>query len=107
MLIQFSVENYLSIKKEIGLSMLASKDNEHEEALIEDRGKRYLKSSVIYGANASGKSNVLNAFWFMVNYVLTSHENSCIRALSVFLLNLTSSPQASRLDLRLSLLLKV
>lgn len=74
MLIKFSVENYLSIKKEIILSMLVSKDNEHEEALIEDRGKRYLKSSVIYGANASGKSNVLNAFWFMVNYVLTSHE---------------------------------
>ncbi len=74
MLIQFSMENYLSIKKEIVLSMLASKDNEHEEALIEDKGKRYLKSSVIYGANASGKSNVLNAFWFMVNYVLTSHE---------------------------------
>lgn len=74
MLIKFSVENYLSIKKEIVLSMLASKDNEHEEALIEDKGKRYLKSSVIYGANASGKSNVLNAFWFMVNYVLTSHE---------------------------------
>ena len=74
MLIKFSVENYLSIKKEIILSMLASKDNEHEETLIEDRGKRYLKSSVIYGANASGKSNVLNAFWFMVNYVLTSHE---------------------------------
>lgn len=73
-LIQFSVENYLSIKKEIDLSMLASKDNEHEEALIEDRGKRYLKSTVIFGANASGKSNVLNAFWFMVNYVLTSHE---------------------------------
>ena len=36
--------------------------------------KSYLKSAVIYGANASGKSNVLNAFWFMVNYVLTSHN---------------------------------
>lgn len=50
--------------------MLASKDNEHEEDLVEDKGKQYLKTSVIYGANASGKTNVLNAFWFMVNYVL-------------------------------------
>lgn len=50
MLIQFSVENYLSIKKEIVLSMLAGKDNEHEEALIDDRGKRYLKFSVPNGA---------------------------------------------------------
>ena len=87
--------------------MLASKDNEHEEALIEDRGKRYLKSSVIYGANASGKSNVLNAFLFMVNYVLTSHEKQLHKSIERILLNLTSLPQASRLDLRLSLLLKV
>ena len=74
MLIQFSVENYLSIKDKVVLSLLASKDTEHSEHLIIDGNKNYLKSSVIYGANASGKSNVLNAFWFMVNYVLTSHN---------------------------------
>ncbi len=74
MLIQFSVENYLSIKDKIVLSMLAGKDSEHSEYLISDTNKNYLKSAVIYGANASGKSNVLNAFWFMVNYVLTSHN---------------------------------
>lgn len=74
MLIQFSVENYLSIKDKVVLSMLASKDNEHPEHLVVDGSNRYLKSTVIYGANASGKSNVLNAFWFMVNYVLTSHN---------------------------------
>ena len=74
MLIQFSVENYLSIKDKVVLSLLASKDTEHSEHLIIDGNKNYLKSSVIYGANASGKSIVLNAFWFMVNYVLTSHN---------------------------------
>ena len=74
MLIQFSVENYLSIKDKVVLSLLASKDTEHSEHLIIGGNKNYLKSSVIYGANASGKSNVLNAFWFMVNYVLTSHN---------------------------------
>ena len=74
MLIQFSVENYLSIKDKVVLSLLSSRDNEHPEHLIADGNKNYLKSAVIYGANASGKSNVLNAFWFMVNYVLTSHN---------------------------------
>lgn len=74
MLIQFSVENYLSIKDKVVLSMLASKDNEHPEHLVVDGSNRYLKSTVIYGANASGKSNVLNTFWFMVNYILTSHN---------------------------------
>lgn len=75
MLIQFSAENFLSIKEKIVLSMLASNDSELPEHLL-PMGKKEscLKSAVIYGANASGKSNVLNAFWFMVNYVLTSHE---------------------------------
>ena len=66
MLIQFSAENYLSIKDKVVLSLLASKDNEHPEHLIMDANKRHLKSAVIYGANASGKSNVLNAFWFKI-----------------------------------------
>ncbi len=75
MLIQFSAENYLSIKDRVTLSLLASNDKEHMEHVITTSKKDgYLKSAVIYGANASGKSNILNAFWFMVNYVLNSHE---------------------------------
>lgn len=81
MLIQFSVENYLSIKDKVVLSLLASRDNEHPEHLILDGNKNYLKTAVIYGANASGKSNVLNAFWFMVNYVLTSHNQQVHKAI--------------------------
>lgn len=75
MLIQFSAENFLSIKEKVTLSMLASNDSEHSGHMI-PAGKKEscLKTAVIYGANASGKSNVLNAFWFMVNYVLNSHE---------------------------------
>ena len=74
-LIQFKVANYRSIKNKVTLSMLASKDPEHDEHLIDVGTKdKYLKSSIIYGANASGKSNVLLAFYFMVDYVLTSHE---------------------------------
>jgi len=81
MLIQFRVENFLSIKDSVVLSLLASKDNEHSEHLIVNGSKRYLKSAVIYGANASGKSNVLHAFWFMVNYVLTSHNQQLHKAI--------------------------
>lgn len=75
MLIQFKAVNHRSIKNEATLSMLASKDSDHDEHLI-DAGTtdKYLKSSIIYGANGSGKSNLLHAFYFMVNYVLTSHE---------------------------------
>ena len=63
-LIQFKVANYRSIKNKVTLSMLASKDPEHDEHLIDVGTKdKYLKSSIIYGANASGKSNVLLAFY--------------------------------------------
>ena len=75
MLIQFSVENYLSFKNKAVFSMLASKDTEHPEAIGDVGGKdRFLKAGAIYGANASGKSNLLNAMWFMVSYVLNSHQ---------------------------------
>lgn len=75
MLIQFSFENFRSIKNQVTLSMLASADKEHlENTQNIDEKDNYLKTAIIYGANASGKSNVLSAFYFMVNYVLTSHE---------------------------------
>ena len=75
MLIQFSVENFLSIKNTVTLSMLADTGKEHPECIITGPKKEnYLKSSIIYGANASGKSNVLNALWYMIHFVLNSHE---------------------------------
>ena len=75
MLIQFSVDNYMSIKDKVTFSMLAGVDKEHPSHLVEIGDKKNcVKATVLYGANASGKSNVLNAFWFMVNFVLTSHE---------------------------------
>ena len=98
MLIQFSVENYLSIKDKVVLSLLASRDTEHPEHLILDGSKNYLKSAVIYGANASGKSNVLNAFWFMTNYV----TSRCIKALNALRSNLIRKHQHAPAALKLS-----
>lgn len=72
MLIEFSVENYRSIKDEISFSFIASSDNSLEDNIIKlskminANGKPILndkddilKSSVIYGPNASGKSNII------------------------------------------------
>ena len=65
MLIQFSVENYRSFKDKVVFSMLASKDDEHPESVVSFGEKdKFLKSCVVYGANASGKSNLLSALWF-------------------------------------------
>lgn len=68
MLIQFSVDNYRSIKDKIIFSMMtASKD---KERCFKIRNYELLNSAVIYGANASGKSNILSAMAFMRRVVL-------------------------------------
>lgn len=77
MLVEFSVENFLSIKDKITLSMLASKDSTYDYHLIPStplRQKPLLKTTAIYGANASGKSNLLKAVFFFKNFILNSHK---------------------------------
>jgi len=79
MLVEFSVENFLSIKEKVTLSMLASKGKENPDNLIELtdvptlKGEKLLKSAAIYGANASGKSNFLKSLKFFLDFVRKSH----------------------------------
>lgn len=81
MLIEFSVENYLCFKDRVTLSMVASAGNEHEENLITIPGRKekLLKSCVIYGHNASGKSNLLKAMEFMRNLIMTSSKETQVK----------------------------
>lgn len=73
MLIEFSVANYRSFKDLVTLSMLASSIKEHEEQnTFLFNGLRLLKSAAIYGANASGKSNLIRAMSFMRKFILRS-----------------------------------
>lgn len=72
MIVQFSVENFMSIKEKVVFSMLASSDKEIPENLIYGKKENYLKSAVIYGANASGKSNLIKA----INTVVIMMRNS-------------------------------
>lgn len=79
MLIDFSVENFLSIKEEVCFSLLASSDKSLDNNLI--TGEKALKkdsllrSAVLYGANASGKSNVIKALDNLKYLVVTSSKN--------------------------------
>jgi AAA15 family ATPase/GTPase len=74
MLIEFTVENFLSIQDAVTLSMVASADRSTPNNVIEVNGKRYLSSAVIFGANASGKSNIIKAMSFVSDFVETSHR---------------------------------
>ncbi len=75
MLCQFSVKNYKSIRDEITLNMEALDIDEHRETLIEmNDGESYLPLAVIYGANGSGKSNVLEAMSVLISKIVRPVE---------------------------------
>lgn len=81
MLLQFSIKNFRTFKGKATLSLIASnydKDTREVENVFEDKAFNYrlLKSAVIYGANASGKSNLLEAIAFMRHFVINSSKES-------------------------------
>lgn len=75
MLIRFSVENYRSFKERQVFSMAAGKHTRHKEQLVVVNGKRLLKAGVVYGANASGKSNLIKAVNFGKKILLRGVKN--------------------------------
>ena len=83
MFVQFKVQNFKSLKEEATLSMVASGSDsstrfEENTFLVEKFNLRLLKSIVIYGANASGKSKVLEALSFMRKFVIESSKEGQI-----------------------------
>ena len=72
MLLEFSCSNHRSVKEKITFSMIAGKDNADEDKLMLYDKYRVLRSSVIYGANGSGKSNFVDAVHFVKNLVINS-----------------------------------
>lgn len=77
MLLEFRVANFLSFKEEVVFSLVASAIKEHRAsnvALV--NGRSILKSGVIYGANASGKSNLLDALGIVSTLVRDSSRES-------------------------------
>jgi len=75
MLISFSVENFRSIRDLQTFSLEEQRSDEHlrESNTFEAGKRRLLKSAAIFGPNASGKSNVLNALGWMRLFITTSH----------------------------------
>lgn len=72
MLVQFCFKNFKSFRDDTILDMSATKITEHSDRIISAGNEKLLSVAAIYGANASGKSNVIEAFRFMVTYVLES-----------------------------------
>ncbi|MCY3878559.1 MAG: ATP-binding protein [Rhodobacteraceae bacterium] len=83
MLVEFSVENFRSIKQEARLSLVSGPAKERREtyllapALSKQSGsiKHLLPSAAIYGANAAGKSNLIRALSVMQDIILDTSRN--------------------------------
>ncbi len=75
MLIRFSFKNFKSFKNENVLDMEATSLKEHEYNIVKAGKVNLLKVAAIYGANASGKTNVLQAFDYMKKRILVSDDS--------------------------------
>jgi len=83
MIIYFKVANFKSIKEAVTLNFNAASISEHTESNIVYNDKRsLLKSIVLYGHNASGKSKLLDALvyfkWFINNSATEKQSNEPI-----------------------------
>ena len=72
MLIQFRFQNFKSFRDDTILDFSATKITEHSEHIVLHGNEKLLPVSAIFGANASGKSNVVEALRFMTTYVIQS-----------------------------------
>ncbi len=75
MLITFKYKNFKSFKNENILDLEATTLKEHEYNVVKMKNVNLLTMAAIYGANASGKSNVLQAFEYMKNMILISNDS--------------------------------
>lgn len=77
MLLRFEAGNVFSIAEVQEMSLVASKLKGNEKGLLSIPGAAGLRAvpvALIYGANASGKTNFVRAFTFMRNAILSSHS---------------------------------
>ncbi|SFD21399.1 hypothetical protein SAMN05518672_1011079 [Chitinophaga sp. CF118] len=102
MLLEFSVSNYLSFKAKTTLSLAATSIKEHVDSnIFSSERQNLLKGAVIYGANASGKSNFIKAMSTMKRMVLQSFDQSSADELDItpFLLSTETEKAPSSFEI--------
>ena len=72
MILELKIKNFLSFKDEVTFSFEATADKTLDDYYVVEKedGTRILKMMMVYGANASGKSNLINAFDFITDFTL-------------------------------------
>lgn len=102
MLINFTFQNFRSFRDEKTLSLEAGSIKELKESIITKGAYRLLPAAVMYGANSSGKSNVLLALMAMRNVLLESVRLNPKDELDFqpFKLNLTSANEPTSFEIQ-------
>ena len=72
MLLQFNFKNFKSFRDDTTLDLTATKISEYGNHVVTVGNEKVLPVAAIFGANASGKSNVQEAFRYMTTYVVDS-----------------------------------
>ncbi len=103
MLIEFKVANFRSFREEQTLSMVAGSDKTHPDNLIDCDKFKLLKTAAVYGANASGKSNLVAAIGLMGQFIRASatkvNLGDAIEGMFPFRLDNEHVAQPSRFEL--------
>lgn len=74
MLLQFNFKNFKSFRDDTTLDLSATRISEYSERVISVANEKVLPVAAIFGANAHGKSNILEALRYMHTYVIQSFD---------------------------------
>lgn len=105
MLVNFTFKNFRSFKNEMTLSMEAAPIQELSDAVVKSCDEELLPVAVMYGANSSGKSNVLKALKAMRDVLLNSVRLNPKDRLDAepFSLDLTSGDEPTSFEIQFTL----
>lgn len=105
MLVNFTFKNFRSFRDEMTLSMEAASIQELSEAVVKSCDEELLPVAVMYGANSSGKSNVLKALKAMRDVLLNSVKLNPKDKLDAepFCLDLTSAEEPTSFEIQFTL----
>lgn len=105
MLVNFTFKNFRSFKNEMTLNMEAAPIQELSDAVVKSCDEELLPVAVMYGANSSGKSNVLKALKAMRDVLLNSVRLNPKDRLDAepFSLDLTSGDEPTSFEIQFTL----
>ncbi len=103
MIISFSIENWMSFRDSVSFSMVASRERQHGDRVpkIAKYQTRILPIAVIYGGNASGKTNFFKALSFVKDLVLRGTGPDSLIPVEPYRLDSSSADKPSRFRLEL------